>query len=410
MDINSSDEDSGLCLLPAKQTKTTDWNKCVICQLHTKETLSSATSAGITKFQNAMQKRKDDIYARLQHGDLSANITWHRNCYAKYTSEKNLRHVKKRTFQTAFDSDIESKHASDEHTCNKRSSRSKSDGMNWSKCIFCQKTSHKKDTKLYSVTTFSACQNILDAVEEKTDLEMLTKIRDVDLIAAEAKYHKACRSQYTAKRNIDCKSYKEPTDEDTFSEAFNELVTEIGPGIKAGKAYTMTYLLSQFKSILEGKHICADSYRSQRLKNRLQNHFQTSIVFHQQPNPSKPELVYSSDVSLEDVINASATICAQQSQKTVGSSEKAAIRIPYTTKQLLYHASQILKADVKDCKGIDIRPVNIDDLNLKRVKEIIPQSLYWILRWVITEKKWTSMNMVTLTHDAVRTPTRDIYL
>ena len=72
-------------------------------------------------------------------------------------------------------------------------------------------------------------------------------------------------SQYTAKRNISYKSYKESANEDTLSEAFNELVTEIGPDIKAGKAYTMTYLLNRFKSILEAKHVCADSYRSQRL-------------------------------------------------------------------------------------------------------------------------------------------------
>ena len=58
---------------------------------------------------------------------------------------------------------------------------------------------------------------------------------------------------------------KESANEDTLSEAFNELVTEIGPDIKAGKAYTMTYLLNRFKSILEAKHVCADSYRSQKL-------------------------------------------------------------------------------------------------------------------------------------------------
>jgi len=102
-----------------------------------------------------------------------------------------LSHIEKRTFKTAFDSAVESKDANDEHKSNKRSSRSKSDAMDWSKCIFRQRTSHKKETKLFSVTTFSACHYILDAAEEKTDLEMLTKIRDVDLIAAEAKCHKA---------------------------------------------------------------------------------------------------------------------------------------------------------------------------------------------------------------------------
>ena len=148
---------------------------------------------------------------------------------------------------------------------------------------FAKKKSHKKVTKLFSVATFSACQNILDAAEEQGDSTMLTKIRDVDLIAAEAKYHNVCKSIYTAKRNMSYKSYKESVDEDLYSEAFNELVTEITPGINDGKAFTMTYLLCQFKFLLEEKKICADNYRSHRLKSRLQNHFKDSIVFHQQP-------------------------------------------------------------------------------------------------------------------------------
>ena len=220
----------------------------------------------------------------------------------------------------------------------------------------------QKVTKLFSVATFSACQNILDAAEEQGDSTMLTKIRDVDLIAAEAKYHNVCKSIYTAKRNMSYKSYKESVDEDLYSEAFNELVTEITPGINDGKAFTMTYLLCQFKFLLEEKKICADNYRSHRLKSRLQNHFKDSIVFHQQPNPSKPELVYSSDISLQDVINASAKVCSKSQETDAFKNKK--LGDSNTPKQILYHASQILKADLQNSQGIDMKPVDIDDLTL----------------------------------------------
>ena len=66
-----------------------------------------------------------------------------------------------------------------------------------------QKKSHKKQTKLLNLATFSACQVILDSAEEKADVEMLTKIiGGVDLIAAGGKYHQNCKAQYTARRNM----------------------------------------------------------------------------------------------------------------------------------------------------------------------------------------------------------------
>ena len=42
---------------------------------------------------------------------------------------------------------------------------------------------------------------------------------------------------------------------------------------------------------------------SKRLKDRLKNRFGETIVFHQQLGRAKPELIYSSNINLQDVIN-----------------------------------------------------------------------------------------------------------
>ena len=72
MDSTSSDDEQAtVCLLPANWLKRTDWNKCVIRQANTRETVSCATLLGVTKFQNAMKQRNYDISERLESESLS---------------------------------------------------------------------------------------------------------------------------------------------------------------------------------------------------------------------------------------------------------------------------------------------------------------------------------------------------
>ena len=380
--MDSDNEQACRCLIPAKKVKKTDWKRCLICQLYTRESVSCATSAGIIRFQDALRKRNDDVAQRLASGDLlPTGIIWHRNCNAKYTSSHNLSFVNKRSSKTSYTTKTTTEESEESKLIH--TTRSASSGMDWTKCMFCQKITHKKTKKLFTVSTFSVCDTILHTTEARNDLEMLKNIRNVDLIAAEAKYHEVCKAQYTGKRNVSSTSFQESADGTIYAEAFDKLVQEIRPGIVAGKAYTMTFLSSRYKVLLEQHNISVDNYRSQRLKNRLQNHFRSSVVFLQQPNPSKPELVFSRDISLHDVINASST-CSPGKDHSCSQEESRSVtpNIP-STKHTLYHTSQIIKADIKDCDGINTSPLNINDLTIEKIKEMVPQSLYWLLRWLI---------------------------
>ena len=119
--------------------------------------------------------------------------------------------------------------------------------------------------------SFDACQSIHHAAEIRNDETMLLKIHGIDLIAAEAKYHKACRSKYVSKSNLQYQERKEDnSEEDLYTKAFKKMVIDIQSGIAAGKAYDMTSLLSWYQSLLLESGIeTGKSYRSKKLKNRL---------------------------------------------------------------------------------------------------------------------------------------------
>ena len=159
-------------------------------------------------------------------------------------------------------------------------------------------------TELINVSTFTACQTIKRAATIQGDEAMLHLLLGVndDLMAAEAKYHKNCYSLYTAKKVTDDKG--ESSNESHHENAFKQLVEELRPGLEQGRAYDMASLLIKYRDYLSEKGVPGDGYTSQRLKDRLKSSFGEEITFHQQLGKAKPELIYSSNVKLQDVINA----------------------------------------------------------------------------------------------------------
>ena len=73
----------------------------------------------------------------------------------------------------------------------------------------------------------------------------------------------------------------------------------------SGKAYDMSHLTDRYRHNIQESGIkTSESYTTQRLKIRLQNYFGNSAVFHKPDDCKKAELLYSSSISLQDVINS----------------------------------------------------------------------------------------------------------
>ena len=132
---------------------------------------------------------------------------------------------------------------------------------------------------------------------------LLIGIED-DLIAAEAKYHKNCYALYISKKSPHVRLETQTSDTD-YDNAFQRLTEDLKHGLDEGQAFDMASLLARYKEFLLEKGVTrAESYSMQCLKDRLTNFFGEEIVFHQQLGKAKPELIYSSNVKLQDMIYA----------------------------------------------------------------------------------------------------------
>lgn len=146
-----------------------------------------------------------------------------------------------------------------------------------------------------------------------------------------------------------------------------------------GKAFKISMLWKRYKLLLQNHRITAETYTSQRLKLQLKKCFGHDIIFHKPYDCTKSQLVYSSAISQQDVINSAYQQNASReephhqpqapSNEAVGDCDRV---------RLLYHTAQLIKSEFKDCQGISVRPVDVTDLSLTKSKSLIPDSLYWV--------------------------------
>jgi len=340
--------------LPKKRRSTT-FAKCIICQSDSKDKLRKGKESSVANLISKLKIRQDDVYQRLSP-DLDLlyenEVLWHASCYATYTSVQNIKYASSKATKVV---EADSEKMSTEPS--PRVSRSSRAPHDWSKCMFCKKITHKKEKSLQNVSTFEAANNITQCAEAKGDEDMLRLLLGVsyDLVAAEAKYHKACFASYVSKSNLKSKAFREEAGkESAYDKAFLEMASDITEGLESGKAYDMCSLLKKYSALLGKRGINGQNYTKQKLKLRMTSHFGEAIVFHQPYQKTNPELVYSSSISLQDVINASAIENNKQLSLQTENGNQS-IQDPSPTLSL-YRAAKLLKDEMRQCKGISIYP------------------------------------------------------
>ena len=416
-------------LIPPIRQRQTNFKKCIVCQLDTNDVLRKAKTTSKETFIDALNQRQDHVYDRVKDEEpnlKSIDVYWHHSCHSSYTSSRNLRYVKKRKLSVSPAPSEEpmssvSNENSQHLTGTSRVLRSQYEPTDWSKCIFCKHLTHKKVKDLINVSTFQGTKRIREAAVEQGDNQILALLDSVndDLIAAKAKYHKTCHSSYISKSNLKHTSQNEGIKEDVYQDAFLDMIQEITPDLRSNKAFDMSTLLGKYKYFLKAKGVLpetAKNYTAQKLKLRLRRYYNDEIVFHQPHDRTMPELVYSSSLSLQAVINSAyhnrplkpaSLLCAEETsvpsknlnyQAESNGSRKETNR-PCTSSRvedpsdhilgsqdrLLYHAAKIIKSDISTCKGILAKPPNPSDISLAACKSAIPESLYNLLRWIITK-------------------------
>ena len=95
-------------------------------------------------------------------------------------------------------------------------------------CVFCEKYKHKGNTNLSQILTYTTEHNLKEATKVCSDIQMLLKICEVDLIAQEVKYCASCFSAYTrSKRNLDKFGRNCNDSVSGYTESFLELIQKL---------------------------------------------------------------------------------------------------------------------------------------------------------------------------------------
>ena len=152
----------------------------------------------MSTYISSAEKRNDSVDLEFK------DIFWHASCYASYTSKTNIDRVKKIKLESSEGSqsivgEICIPTATSDMPNPTRVARSQTFITDWwSKCLFCKQLSNKKDRKLLNLASWDGRDTIYSAAEAKGDTELLFTLSNVskDLLAAECKYHRACRAAY----------------------------------------------------------------------------------------------------------------------------------------------------------------------------------------------------------------------
>ena len=149
----------------------------------------------------------------------------------------------------------------------------------------------------------------------------------------------------------------------------DELVKGI---LEEGKAHDMPGLLTKYKEILKERGVNEESYTKHRLKERLKKHFSDEIEFFQ-VSRCKPDIVYSSALSIQDLINKAAEANAQG---TTTSNDMI-------LRQQISDIASHIREEIRKSDGINLRPLDVKDICMETVHKIVPPSLYLLLRQII---------------------------
>ena len=258
--------------------------------------------------------------------------------------------------------------------------------QDWSKCLFCKNRTYKKEKTMQNVSTIEAANTVRQSAEVKGDRDMLRLLLGInmDLVASGAKYHKTCFASYVSKSNLKSRAFKdEAGQESAYDKSFLEMAPELGKGLESGKAYDMSSLLKKYVGLLEKRGIYGSNYTNQKSKLRMKSHFGETIVFHQPYQKNSPEILYSSSISVQDVINSSAIQNNTESSTTQADYLNQPSQDP-SAKLMLYRTAKLIKDQIKRCKGMSLYSVSVNDLDLATAKQMVPTDVYLFLRWVIT--------------------------
>ena len=77
----------------------------------------------------------------------------------------------------------------------------------------------------------------------------------------------------------------------------------------------MSVLTERFRSFLSDQILNIETYRNEKFKRGLKNYYGDRFIFHDHYDRSKPQFIYSIEISLQDSINIAAKLSIMINEK-----------------------------------------------------------------------------------------------
>ena len=139
----------------------------------------------------------------------------------------------------------------------------------------------------------------------------------------------------------------------------------------------MGTLLTMYKTLLQRLNLPFETYRTEKLKRRLVDHYGDKIVFQVQFDRIEPEVIYNSDISVSDAISA----VAHAKSSTLPNIQVLGC-CSLSKSSLIFHAASVIQGDLK---GINNLSLNDSEITKDKAVELIPDSLFSFLKWTFED-------------------------
>ena len=221
-------------------------------------------------------------------------------------------------------------------------------------------------------------EKIKIATQSLDEKELLTELTNNDLVALEAKYHKNCLPEVLMK----AKTGESSTSGSrgtlaTFDTAFDSLISDTETDLNEGAAFDMSSLLAKYKEYLrQAGYNNFDSYKSERLKARLDNYFKEAIIIQPSGPANKPDLAYSSHINLQTTINKIAHLKAVANAEAIESDLQLPKEDPKDFE--LFHSALALRTSARKVEGIDLHHnTGSSKICEEEMTKVVPDDLYF---------------------------------
>ena len=231
-----------------------DWNKCIICQQISKESLQCPANSkrkdvgsGYVSFARSLEQFQSfgvsvtyceidlaDTNRKLEQVLLENKARWHKSCRDNFNSTK-LGRVKRKVRDKGDGEEAEEGATREETISSPVKTRRTSSGQykpnqQTPQCFFCEEHEDHSEN-LHLALTPDVDKNVRECATLLSDSKLIAKLSSGDMIAIEAKYHSKCLTNlYNRARSLKKQRVSEASNAGTVEPselAFAELVAYI---------------------------------------------------------------------------------------------------------------------------------------------------------------------------------------